>query len=135
MTFKDLVYAVMTDILEPLTLIILALAVVYFLWNIAEVIRQGDNPEELGKLKTKAMWGVIGIAVMVSLWGLVQMLVNTFVPDTTPPMFNSGNNRTGGSAAPGSNIPVVPASQVGRQYDVIRAQPLPGGGEVIRFNF
>lgn len=95
MDFKGLVAAIISNILQPLTGLILALAVVYFLWNIAQVIRKGDQPDELAKFKGKAIWGVVAIAVMVSLWGLVRILVNTFVPGTTSvPLFNQGGGNS-----------------------------------------
>lgn len=78
--FKGLIDYVITSIIKPITVLLLALAVVYFLWNIAEVIRAGEKGKELAELKTKALWGVIALFVMISLWGLVQILVNTFVP-------------------------------------------------------
>lgn len=131
MDFKGLVYTIMTDILEPLTLIILALAVVFFLWNIAQVIRKSDQPEELQKFKAKAVWGVVGIAVMVSLWGLVRILVNTFVPGAGIPLFNQGYGNSlfqinigGGqsSGASGANAPAPVAA------------PLSGAGQGTNWN-
>ncbi|KKU80711.1 MAG: hypothetical protein UY07_C0035G0007 [Parcubacteria group bacterium GW2011_GWA1_47_8] len=82
--FKDLIEFIIGAFIEPIIYLILGLAVVYFMWNITEVIRKGDNPEELAKLKGKAFWGVVAIAVMVSLWGLVAILTNTFFTDLTP---------------------------------------------------
>lgn len=104
MTFKDLVLYFITDFIKPITVLILALAVVYFLWNIAEIIRSSKQGEELANLKTKAFWGVVAIFVMTSLWGLVQILVNTFVPGAGIPISNTGGggytggfNTSGGS--------------------------------------
>lgn len=79
MDFKGFVYFIISDFIRPSVAILFSLAVVYFLWNIAEVIRESDDPAKLATLKTKAFWGVVAIFVMASLWGLVGILVNTFV--------------------------------------------------------
>lgn len=86
--FKDLIEFIIGTFIQPIIYLILSLAVLYFLWNIAEVIRKGDNPEELAKLKSKAFWGVVAIAVMVSLWALVEILTNTFFGSSGLSPFN-----------------------------------------------
>ena len=80
MDLKGFIEFLITDFIQPAVVLISGLAVVYFLWSIAEVVRKGDQPDELAKLKTKILWGVIAIAVMFSLWGLVNILTNTFLP-------------------------------------------------------
>lgn len=84
--FKGLVSYFITDFIQPAITLIFALAILYFLWNIAEIIRASKQGEELANLKTKTLWGVIAIFVMVSIWGLVSILVNTFVPASTLPL-------------------------------------------------
>ncbi len=93
--FKGLVTALIVNIAEPAVLLILSLAVVFFLWNIAQYIRKADQPEELEKFKSGAVWGIIAIFVMVSMWGLVAILVNTFNP--------GASRATGGSIQGASN--------------------------------
>ncbi len=78
--FKGLIEAIIENIAEPVVVLILALAIVFFLWNIAQYIRKADQPEELEKFKSGAIWGIVAISVMVSMWGLVRILVGTFSP-------------------------------------------------------
>lgn len=105
--FKGLVAYILEDFIKPVTVVILSLAVVYFLWNIAEIIRASKKGEELADLKNKALWGVVAIFVMVSMWGLVSILVNTLVPGSGIPVgggpaninfsgFNNGGTSSGG---------------------------------------
>ena len=56
---------------------IVALAVVFFAWNVFRYAVAG-NEEDTGQAKTRMIWGIIGIFVMVSVWGLVAILQNTF---------------------------------------------------------
>ncbi len=108
MDFKGFIGLIINNLIQPIVLLISSLAVVYFLWSIAEVIRKGDQPEELSKLKEKAVWGIIAIAIMFSLWGLVTILTNTFLPsgsaipqlNTIPAGLADTNNV---SCPPGSN--------------------------------
>ena len=56
--------------------IAVALAILFFFYQMAMfILKDGDEKE---KHKTKMLWGVIAIAVMVSIWGLVSVLQNVF---------------------------------------------------------
>lgn len=83
MDFKALVTKFITSFITPASQLILAAAVVYFLWNIMQVIRKSDDEKELEKFKTRAVWGIVAIAVMVSMWGLVNFLTSSANLDTT----------------------------------------------------
>jgi len=80
-------------LLDQLIVLLIALAVVWFIWN---VIKYAMSSDEEGKKKAKdqMIWGIIAIAVIVSIWGLVAILQN---------MFGVG---TGTVIAPGSLLPV-----------------------------
>lgn len=101
--FKGLVAYILEDFVKPVTVVILSLAVVFFLWNIFNIIRASKSGEELSDLKNKALWGVVAIFVMVSMWGLVSILVNTLVPGAGIPVgggpanINFGGSTNGGT--------------------------------------
>ncbi|MEK7459941.1 MAG: hypothetical protein AAB628_00045 [Patescibacteria group bacterium] len=78
MDFAVFITYIIVAIIRPLVWLIMSLAVVYFLWNIAEIIRKNDQPDAIAQLRERAFWGVIAIAIMAGLWGLVNILVNTF---------------------------------------------------------
>lgn len=71
------------SIIQPAVELMFAAAVVFFLWNMMGVIRKSDQPEELAKMKEKAIWGVVAIAVMVSMWGLVNFFTGSLNLNTT----------------------------------------------------
>jgi Kef-type K+ transport system membrane component KefB len=60
------------EILQWLVVIFIALAVVYFLWGLLKFLR--SSGDERAKARTDMFWGIIIIAVMVSVWGLVGFL-------------------------------------------------------------
>jgi cytochrome bd-type quinol oxidase subunit 2 len=73
--------------------LIFILAVASFVWGVVQYVTNADSEEKRSKGRSFMMWGIIALAVMVSIWGLVGILRNTFnlnqnnfVPqvDTTP---------------------------------------------------
>lgn len=71
-------------LLELVVPILVLLGVVYFVWGVVRyVIADGEEAKKRGK--DIMIWGIIGLAVIVGLWGLVAILVNTFNLDATVP--------------------------------------------------
>lgn len=65
--------------------IIIAAAVVYFVYGIAKYVLAGDEgAKEVAK--DKIIYGIIALVVMVSVWGLVNIVVRTLgITDTAIP--------------------------------------------------
>ncbi len=56
---------------------ILAIAFFIFIWNAAHYfILDGENEESQTKAKSLALWSVSAFVIIVSLWGIVNMLVS-----------------------------------------------------------
>jgi len=68
--------------------LIISLAVVWFVFNVFWYAVAGDE-EKKAKAKTQMIWGIVGIFVMVSVWGLVGILQSTF--GTSGATANIGN--------------------------------------------
>lgn len=80
----DNIFTFIKNTLNTILPLIIALAVVYFIWGIFRFVMAGDE-EAKAAAKDKIIYGVIGLFVMVSVWGLVNILVNTFgLTNTTP---------------------------------------------------
>lgn len=63
-------------VLVPL---VFALALIAFLWGIFNYfIAGGADEEKRSTGKTFMIWGFVGFFVMVSVWGIVNLLVGTF---------------------------------------------------------
>ncbi|MDE2021585.1 MAG: hypothetical protein KGI71_01520 [Patescibacteria group bacterium] len=63
-------------VLVPL---LFATAFIVFLYGIAKAyIFSGGDPEKIKDGHKIVLWGLVGFAVMVSLWGLVNVVANTF---------------------------------------------------------
>ncbi len=57
--------------------ILIALAVIYFVWGIISFVIS-DDEEAKTKGRDRIIYGVIGLAVIVGVWGLVNILTATF---------------------------------------------------------
>ena len=64
-------------IIEPIIGFLIALAVVYFLWGVIEFIAGSDNEEKRDAGKKHMMWGVAGIFIMVSVFGIMNLICGT----------------------------------------------------------
>lgn len=72
-----------------------AIAFIVFIWGVYTFfIAGGADEEKRSQGKQLVMWAVIGFVVMTSLWGLVNLLTNTFgfggQNAPKPPTFNPG---------------------------------------------
>src|SRR3989338_8265264 len=64
--------------------IMFALAIIYFFWGLIQFIRSAGDPKKASEGKSIMIYGVIAIAVMISVYGLVTFLRTSFgVNDTT----------------------------------------------------
>ncbi|MCE9585039.1 pilin [Candidatus Nomurabacteria bacterium] len=65
------------SLLNSIVPVLIALGVVYFIWGVVSyVISDDEEAKKAGK--DRMIYGIIGLAVIVSVWGLVSILKNTF---------------------------------------------------------
>lgn len=65
------------EIFNSVLPVLIALGMVYFVWGIVQYFI-GDNEEAKTKGKERIIFGIIGLAVIISVWGLVYILAGTF---------------------------------------------------------
>ena len=73
------------EILGKLAPMLVAIAVIVLLVAIINYIRAGEEEEKREKAKSLMIDGIIGLFVMISLWGLVAILSGTFNLDKDIP--------------------------------------------------
>jgi heme/copper-type cytochrome/quinol oxidase subunit 2 len=80
--------------------LLVALAIIYIVWAIVQYFIKGREGDENRHAATmQIVWGIVGLAIIISLWGLVNVLVNTFYTDAnkpTPPNADFINTNNGG---------------------------------------
>ncbi len=62
---------------------IIALAVLLFIIGVFQYVTAGDDAEKQKAGRGKIIWGIVAIAVMVSVWGLVALLTNQLALDNS----------------------------------------------------
>ena len=65
-------------IINPIIGFLFALAVVYFLYGVFEFIANGANDEKKTTGKAHMMWGIIGLTIMMGVFMIMNMILNTF---------------------------------------------------------
>jgi hypothetical protein len=65
--------------------LIFSLAFLFFLWGMVMYIRGSDDVKKREESKKFIYWGIIGLTVMVSVWGIVKIVNTTFGLGNTVP--------------------------------------------------
>lgn len=65
-----------TEIINPIIILLVAVAIGYFLYGLMEFIRNQDNEDAQESGKKHMLWGVIGIAIMFSVYGILNLVNN-----------------------------------------------------------
>lgn len=82
---KSVIETVM-DVLETTVIpLIIAIALVVFLVGVVKYITAGGDAEKRTEARNVMIYGIIGLFVMVAVWGLVWLLINTFNLETGAP--------------------------------------------------
>ena len=77
------ILGIVRDLINTLLPIIIALSLLFFFWGLAKYILSAGDEGARSEARNIMIWGVIILFVMVSVWGLVNVLVNTFSLDTS----------------------------------------------------
>lgn len=96
-TAQTIIY-IINGVLVP---VLFAIAFIVFLYGIAKAyIFSAGDPEEVKKGHKLLLWGIIAFAVMISIWGLVNVVASTFGLNgvyAPPPPYSPYMTGTGGS--------------------------------------
>lgn len=70
-----------TEILNPIIAILFSLALAYFVYGVAFYIWNPDNEEARAKGRLGMLWGVVGMLIMVSVFGIMSFLISSIGAD------------------------------------------------------
>jgi hypothetical protein len=76
--FQDLLCYITNIINSAIIPLIFSLAFLSFIWGIVQFVINSDDEAKKTKGKQFMLWGIIALTVMVSVWGLVNILGATF---------------------------------------------------------
>ena len=74
---EDTIGKISSNIIQPIIGFLFALALVMFLWGIVQFISNAENEEKLSEGKEHMLWGIVGMFIMVSVFGIMNLICNT----------------------------------------------------------
>ena len=81
-------------ILNPLIVFLFALATVYFIYGLTRYLLSPDNEEVRKSSKSSMIWGVIGMFIMVSVFGIMNLILSS-LGESRITIDSSGNYTVG----------------------------------------
>ncbi|MEJ0002243.1 MAG: hypothetical protein WDN09_03675 [bacterium] len=72
-------------IINPLIVLLFALAVIYFLWGMFMFLANADNEEKRSVGKLHMIYGVIGMTIMVGVFAIMHVVLDTLSIDGINP--------------------------------------------------
>lgn len=72
-----------TSILNTITVILISIAVVWIIISVVRYLIAGGDATARKEGGLRILWGVVGLFVIVSIWGLVSILTNSLATTNT----------------------------------------------------
>ncbi len=69
---------VVTQIINPLILLMSAVAFVVFAWGIFEFIKGAGDEKKRSEGKQAIFWGIIGLVIIFGAYGIINIALGTF---------------------------------------------------------
>lgn len=76
-TISSLLGQIANLIINPLIILGFVIATIYLFYGIGQMIWKADSGD-LDKNKKNVMWGVIGLFIMFSVYGILRLVLATF---------------------------------------------------------
>ncbi len=80
-TVKTFIGNISTHILNPLIVLMFALALAYFTLGVVKFAMNAENDAMREQAKRSMLWGVIGMAIMVSVFGIISLVISSIGAD------------------------------------------------------
>ncbi len=76
MIVNDIIAKIVANIVMPSIKFIFVLAILVFVYGLIGLFKSGDEKKRQ-EGKDHILWGTIGIAIMVSVYGIIRLVANT----------------------------------------------------------
>lgn len=77
-TINSLLGKINEFILNPIIILLFVVALVVFFWGLVEFIYKAGSEDGRETGKRNMIWGIVGMVVMVSVYGIIRLVLNTF---------------------------------------------------------
>ena len=72
----NLLQKIIVQIINPVIVILVTLALVVFIWGIVQMIYSANNEEKRTQGKRHLLWGLVGLFIMLTVRGLLAIIQN-----------------------------------------------------------
>lgn len=79
MTASKVIGALITHIVQPLVKLMFIVAVLIFVWGVIQMIMNADNEEARQKGQKHITWGLVGLFIMFSVYGILNLLASSLL--------------------------------------------------------
>jgi cobalamin biosynthesis protein CobD/CbiB len=66
-----------TEIINPLILLMFGAAMIVFFWGVIQFIYNAGNETKRSESKQHILWGLIGLFIMVAVYGILNLIIAT----------------------------------------------------------
>jgi|GEM_PF-1529990 len=77
-SFDKLIFGLNDKLLNPVIEFCFIVALTVFLFGVMEYIRSANNPESRKKGQNHMLFGLLGLLIMFTVYGLINLALNTF---------------------------------------------------------
>lgn len=73
------------QVLNPLIILMFSVALVLFILGVIKLIGNSDDASKLEEGKQNVLWGIVGMAIMISVFGIMNFITSTIGVDNVAP--------------------------------------------------
>lgn len=81
MSVTTLINKISAEIINPLIVLLFGLALILFLWGGFKFIRDAGSEEGRTTGKRALVWGIVGMVIMTSVYGILRIVTGSFGVD------------------------------------------------------
>ena len=78
MTARELISRFNQVVLNPIIVLLFAVALVVFLYGVFQMIMNTGSEEKRREGGRHILWGLVGMLIMISVFGIMHIILNTF---------------------------------------------------------
>ena len=78
LSFNQLLDNIITQIINPLIMLIAGAAFILFLYEVYQLIRSGGGDSEHADAKRGVLWSLIGLVIIFGVYGILNIVTSTF---------------------------------------------------------
>ena len=86
-TITSLLGRINQYILNPIIILMFVIALLVFFWGLVEFIYKAGSEDGREVGKRNMMWGIVGMFIMVAVYGIIGLILGTFGLGGTPQYF------------------------------------------------